>query len=75
MIILHLRTKNLDDMICSSWAIEREGLKSVVLGHFLRFYSPKNPKNQNFEKNKKLAGDTIILHICTKNHDHMMCAS
>ena len=27
-------------------------------------------KNQNFEKMKKIAGDIIILHICTKNHNH-----
>ena len=26
---------------------------------------PKNPKNQNFEKMKKIAGDIIILHNCT----------
>ena len=29
-----------------------------------------NPKNQNFEKLKKIAGD-IILHMCNKNHDHI----
>ena len=33
--------------------IEREGLKLVILGHFLPFYSPKNSKNQNFFKKKK----------------------
>ena len=27
------------------------------------------PKNQNFEKMRKLAGD-IILYMCTKNHNH-----
>ena len=26
---------------------------------------------ENFEKMKKIAGDIIILHKCTKNHDHM----
>ena len=26
----------------------------------------KNPKYQNFEKMKKIAGDVIILNMCTK---------
>ena len=33
---------------------------------FLHFYSPKNPKKQNFKKMKKKPGE-IILYICTKN--------
>ena len=49
-------------------------LKLVILGHFLLFYSPKNPQNQNFEKMKKIAGD-IILHMYNKNHNHMMSGS
>ena len=60
--------QNLNDMIYSSWDIEHEGLKLLVLGHFLPFDPPKNPKNQNFEK--KIAGDIIILHMYTKNHNH-----
>ena len=50
MIILNLWTKNPNDMICSVWNLQRDRLKLVILGHFLPFYSPKNPKNQNFEK-------------------------
>ena len=34
-----------------------------------------NPKNQNFKKMKKSPGDTIILHKCTKKHDHMLYCS
>ena len=30
------------------------------------------PKNQNFWKIKKRLGDIIILHECTKNHNHMI---
>ena len=41
---------------------------------FLLFYSSDNPKSQDFEKMKKTAGD-IILHKCTKNHDHMLHCS
>ena len=34
-----------------------------------------NPQKQNFEKMKKVSGDVIILHVCTKNHDHVVYAS
>ena len=47
----------------------------VILDCFLPFYPPNNPKNQNFEKLKKAPGDTIILHKCTKNYDHMLYGS
>ena len=78
IIILHLCTKNLNDMIYSSWNIERDGLKLVILGNFSPFYSPKDQKNyfrKNFEKMKKIIGDIIILLMCTKNHNHMMYGS
>ena len=43
----------------------------VILGHFffLPFDPPNNPKNQNFEKTKKIPED-IILHLCTTNDNH-----
>ena len=31
----------------------------------------KKQKNQNFDKIEKIAGDIIILHMCTKKHNHM----
>ena len=31
----------------------------------------EKPENQNFEKMKKIPADTIILHRCNKNHNHM----
>ena len=38
------------------------------MGHFLSFYlPPKNLKN-HFEREKEISGDTIILHVYTKNH-------
>ena len=46
-----------------------------ILGYFLPFYPPKNLKNENFYKLKKTPGDIIILHQCTKNHDHMLYCS
>ena len=45
------------------------------MGHFLPFYPPNSPKNQNFEKMKKMPGDIIILHMCTKNYDQMINGS
>ena len=38
--------------------------------------APNSPKNQNFKKTKKqkTPGD-IILHMCTKNYDYMLCGS
>ena len=62
-------------MIYSSWHIEQDRLILVILGHFLPFYSPKNPKIQNFEKNDKIAKYIIILLMRTKNHNHMMHGS
>ena len=41
-------------------------------GPSFAYLSPKNPKNQNFEKMKKTPGDITILHQCTKNLDHML---
>ena len=75
IIILHLCTKNLDDMIYSSLDAERDKLKLVFLGHFFPFYPLKNPKNQNFENKKKIAVDIIILHMFTKKHNYMMSGS
>ena len=46
--------------------------------HFGQFFANlphKNLKNQNFEKMKTVRGDIIILHKCTKNHDHMLYCS
>ena len=46
--------QNLDDMIYSSWNIEQNKLKMVILGHFLPFIPLKAPRNQNFEKWKNV---------------------
>ena len=63
--------QNLDDMIDNSWDIEQNILNLVILGYFL---PPKNTKNKKFWKMKKFAGD-IILHMCTKNHNHIIYSS
>ena len=47
----------------------------VILDHFLPFYPLNNPKNPNFEKMNKTPGDIIILHICTRNDNHIIYGS
>ena len=44
-------------------------------GPFLALLPCKNLKNQNFKIMKKPPGDTITLHICTINGNHMMYGS
>ena len=47
----------------------------VIIFHFgplFALLSPTSPKNQNFEKMKKIPGDIIILDMCSKNYDQMM---
>ena len=56
------------------YAVRQTGF-FVILGHFLPFYSHNNQENQNSTKMKKVTGDGIILHMCTKNHNHMMYSS
>ena len=47
----------------------------VILGHVLPFYTPSNPRNQNFEKMKKPSQDIMTYHMCTINDSHMMHGS
>ena len=58
-----------------SWDTEWDREFFVILGQFLPSYPSHNPENQSFEKMKKASGDVIILHMCTKNHNHMMYVS
>ena len=62
----------------NAWFLTYEAWQTefvLILGHFLPFYPTNNPKNQNFKKIKKSHGYIIILHKCTKNHDHMLYCS
>ena len=62
-------------MMYGSWEKIHDGHFFVILDHFLPFDPPNNPKNQNFEKMKKMPGDIIILHLCSINDNHMMLGS
>ena len=43
-----------------------------AMDHCLPFYSPNNPKNENFEKLKKVPGDIFILQMFTINDNHIL---
>ena len=48
--------------------IEQHKFKLVISGHFPPL-CPKKLQKSKFWKMKKFAGGTIILHMCTKNHN------
>ena len=55
----------------SSWDIECDRLKLVIMGHCLPCYPPlKTQKVRILKKWEKIAGDIIILHMYTKSHNH-----
>ena len=75
-IILHMCTK-MTIIWCMVWFLRYGAWRTwffVTLDHFLPFY-PSNTKNQNFEKMEKEPGDIIILHMCSKNDNHMIYGS
>ena len=73
-IILYKCTKSQDNMLYCSWDMAWDRCN---LYFSFSFYSPapQQPKKPKFLKNKKKPGDIIILHMCTKNYDHMMYGS
>ena len=71
IIILHMFNKNDIHMMYGSWDMVHDREPFVFLDLFLPFYLTNNLKNQNFLKMKQVLGDIVILHKCTKNHDHM----
>ena len=60
-------------MVLEIWSVTDDFFSFWTI--FLPFYPPNSPENQNFEKMKEMPGDIIILHMCTKNHDHMLDCS
>ena len=75
-MILHKSTKNHDIMLYCSWDMVCEGCNCYFSfwAIFLPFNPPNSPKNENLKIMKKTPED-IILHKCTKNHDHMLYCS
>ena len=73
IIILHICTKNYDQMMYSSCNMVHDRCNCYF--SFWAISPPNSPKNQNFEKMKKAPGDITILHMCTTNYDQMMYGS
>ena len=76
IIIWHTCIIKDNHIMYSSWDMKRDGQMFLSFWTvILPFYSPNNPKNENFEKMKQKSGDIIILQMCILNDNHMMYAS
>ena len=80
IIILHKSTKNHDHRLYCSWDTACDEC-NCYLSFWVTFclfthHPPSHPNSQKNEnskkKKKKKPGDIIILHMCTKTHDHML---
>ena len=47
----------------------------VILDNILPFYLPNSRKHENIKNKKKISRHIMILHTCTKNHDHLLYCS
>ena len=72
-IICGYHYQNVDGIIYSIWDIEKTMLKLIISGLFCTVILLKTP-NIKIAEMKKFPGD-IILHMCTKNHHHMIYGS
>ena len=74
IIILHKCTKNHDHMLYCSWDMAHDRCNCCF--SFWAFFCPFTPltaqKIKILKKWKKMPGDIILLHMCTKNYDQMM---
>ena len=73
IIILHKCTKNHDHMLCCSWDMLCDRCNCYF--SFWVIFCPFNPlraQKIKISKNEKVPGDTIILHKCAKNNNHML---
>ena len=62
--------QNLDDMIYSSWDIEQNILKLVILGHLLPFYPHKNPKIKILKNEKTCWRYHHFTHVHQKSQSY-----
>ena len=60
-------------MVPEIWSVT--GKFFCHFGLLFAILPPNNPKNQNFEKLKKMPGGIIILYMCTINDNQMMYGS
>ena len=69
-IVLHMCTKNLDDMIYSAWRIEHDGLKLAIYGHFLPFNFPKTQKIKILKNSKNYLWCHQFAHVYQKSQSY-----
>ena len=75
-IILHMRTINESHMMYGSWDMKFDGQDFLsFLTVFCPFTVLTTQKIKILKNWKKTTGDIIILHKCSKNHDHMLYCS
>ena len=74
IIILHKCIQNHDHMLYCSWDMACD--ECTCYFSFWAIFCPfslQQPEKSKFQKKmKKIPRDIIILHWCTKNHDHML---
>ena len=75
IIILHKCTKTHDHRLYCSWDMACNRIVTSHFGLFIAILPPSLPEKWKYENLKKKTGDIIILHNCTKNHDHRLYCS
>ena len=73
--ILCMRTINDNHMKYGSWDMVRDSQAFLSFWAILCPFTPLATSNIKILKMKKTPGDIIILHKCTKNHDHILYCS
>ena len=70
------KIKNHDQIIYFSWDMAHDGCNCYISFWAVFALLPSlTAQKIKVSENKKVSGDIIILHNCTKNHDHMLYCS
>ena len=75
IIILHMCTRNYDQMMYSSWDMVRDGCNYFSFWAIFCPFTLLTAQKIKIKKNRKKPGDIIILLMCTKNYNQMMYGS
>ena len=67
---MHMHHKSRSYVWFLRYKVQRTKL-FVILGHFLPFHPPNNPKNQNFEKIKKNTWKYDHVRLLRVKHDRL----
>ena len=75
IIILQMCIIDDNHMMHGSWDIEHDEQNFSSFWTIFCPFTPLTTQKIKFWKIEKIPGDIIILHKCTKNHDHMLYCS